>query len=135
MKMCVCASPEYLAEHGEPQHPNDLVEHNCIIDQNFRGGKHWPFLENGKEFTVDVTGNFLANSPSAIRRQTIQGQGIGLCPLYVISEDLISGRIVRLFESMESINFGVYAMYPHRKHLSTRVRKLVDHLQFEFRKA
>lgn len=133
MRMTICASPDYLAKYGKPSHPSDLVHHNCFVDQNLRHGRHWHFIENGQEFKVEVHGNFESNSPESMRRMTLAGLGIGFCPMYVISQDLVAGRLIPLFEENEAYLYGVYAIYPHRKHLSHRVRVLVDFLATRFR--
>lgn len=124
----ICASPYYLEKYGTPSHPSDLVQHNCTIDNNIRAGKHWPFIEDGKEIKIDVESRFQSNSPSATRRMVTHDVGIGLCPIYVLHQDLQSGRIVTLFDVLEALNFGVYAIYPRRKNLSNRVSTLVDFL-------
>ena len=128
IRVVVCASPYYLENHGTPKHPEELIKHNCLVDNNIRAGRHWPFKVGGKELKIDISGNFQANSPSAIRRMVTHGVGIGFCPIYVLHEDIKTGRVVTLFEQMEALNFGVYAIYPHRKNLSARVRTLVDYL-------
>jgi DNA-binding transcriptional LysR family regulator len=133
MRVCVCASPDYLQTHGQPQHPEQLAEHNCIIDTNFLKENIWQFKVDGKELQVAVKSNFQANTPEANRQMALAGVGIAKCPMYVINQDIISGKLVILFEAYEAYHFSVYAIYPHRKHLSTRVRGLVDHLATQFR--
>ena len=133
MRVSVCASPEYLAQFGTPSHPNELAEHNCLIDGNFKHGRFWPFIIDGEEIRVEVSGSFHSNSPGAISKMALAGLGIGLSPMYIISSHLVAGRLVTLFDKFEAYNFGVYAIYPHRKHLSTRVRVLVDFLAARFR--
>lgn len=133
MRVTVCAAPSYLQQHGTPSHPKELANHNCLIDTNFRFAKHWPFNVGGKEFKVEVAGNFQANSPGSIKKMVAAGLGIGICPYYVLNEEIIAGTLVPLFEKHEALNFGVYAMYPYRKHLSNRVRLLVEFLATQFR--
>lgn len=133
MRMSVCAAKSYLEKHGTPELPNELIHHNCFVDHNLRHGRHWHFRIEGIETKVSVAGNFEANSPGAIKQMVQAGLGIGLCPMYVINQEVVSGNIVTLFDSLEAYQFGVYAIYPHRKHLSTRVRVLVDFLAQRFR--
>ncbi|MDC0602782.1 LysR family transcriptional regulator [Aliiglaciecola sp.] len=133
MRVSICATPDYLKKHGKPEHPSDLVNHNCFVDTNFRYTKHWPFIINGQETRVDVTGNFQSNSPGSNFKMVLAGLGIGMCPMYVISSHLVTGQLVTLFDDFEASQFGVYAIYPHRKHLSRRVRVLVDFLAARFR--
>lgn len=132
IRISIGASPEYLEKYGKPIHPMELTKHNCLIETNFRFGKRWPFLIDGKKESLEVDGSFLVNSPDSIRRLMLAGLGIGICPTYVVKEDVDAGHIVLLFQNMEALNFGVYAIYPHRKHLSNRVRTLVDFLITQF---
>lgn len=133
MRVCVCTSPTYIEKFGEPASPEDLIHHNCLIDTNSKFGRHWPFLINGKEVRIDVRGNFSANAPASMAKMVEAGIGIAMCPYYVLSKHIINGSIVTLFDNMEAIHYGVYAIYPHRKHLSNRVRTLVDFLAQRFR--
>ncbi|MEM0910131.1 MAG: LysR family transcriptional regulator [Pseudomonadota bacterium] len=128
MRVCVCVAPGYLKRHGVPNTPDDLKLHNCLLDSNFRFFKHWPFHKQGQMTKIEVSGNFIGNSPRALRQMALSGAGIAVCPMYVIQKDVKEGRLVLLFEEMETSTFGVYALYPHRKHLSKRVRVLVDYL-------
>lgn len=128
MRVVVCASPEHLERHGRPGHPQELAERPCLIDLNFRSDRNWPFLIDGERVRVPVSGPFQANTPEATRRMALAGIGIGLCPMYVVGRDVVAGRLEVLFEAYEAFEFGVYAVYPYRRHLAGRVRALVDHL-------
>ncbi len=132
MPLVVCASPEYLDKYGSPTVPDDLAAHNCYQFINAQYGKYWPFNINGDDIKVEVSGRFKSNSPSALSKMAVAGLGIALSPLYIVSDDIRAGRLVTLFEQYQAYSFGVYAIYPHRKHLSKRVRVLVDFLAARF---
>ncbi|MEM9301150.1 MAG: LysR family transcriptional regulator [Pseudomonadota bacterium] len=134
MRVVVCASPEYLDAHGRPQDPRELSEHRCAIDTNFRNDRQWLFRIGDETVRVPVDGPLQANSPAATRRMALTGLAIARCPHYVVSADVVAGRLEILFAENEAFEFGVHALYPHRRHLSTRVRGLVDHLAQEFRR-
>lgn len=134
MRVVVCASPEYLARNGTPGTPRELAGHACLVDTNFRNERQWPFRIDGALERVAIDGPFQANTPEAIRHMALSGLGIALSPLYAVNGDLVAGRLVRLFEGSEALDFGVYALYPHRRHLSGRVRAVVDHLATRFRR-
>lgn len=134
MRVVVCASPGYLARVGTPATPRSLANHACVVDTNFANERHWPFLIAGEMQRIAVAGPFQANTPEATRQMALAGIGIAMCPMYVINQDLVAGRLLPLFEELEAYDFGVYAIYPHRRHLSTRVRSLVDHLASSFRR-
>ena len=132
MRVVVCASEAYLAREGVPAEPEDLASRRCVVDSNFRYGRNWPFQRGGKPFRVAVQGPMTTNSPAVTRRFALAGSGIALCPLYVVGPDISSGKLRLLFENNEADSFGVYALYPHRRQLSTRVRELVDFLATAF---
>lgn len=133
MRVVVCAAPAYLDEAGEPARPQELQGRNCVIDSNFRNERQWLFRVDGRELRVPVDGSMTANSPEAARRFALAGLGIARCPHYVVNEDVVADRLRILFPEHEAFQFGVYAVYPHRQHLSARVRMLVDHLAAAFR--
>lgn len=129
MRKVVCASPDFLAEYGQPKSPEDLVNYKCLIDTNFDNAHAWLFVINNETVRVEISGPFSANTPEATRQMAVAGLGVGMCPMYVIDQDLEAGRLVPLFEEYEQPEMGVYALYPHRRHLSARVSALVSHLE------
>lgn len=133
MPLICCASPEYLQRHGHPVHPRALATHSCLIDDNLRDSDNWHFRVDRQEVAVRVSGAFRANAPNAIATMAIAGLGVARCPLYQVDAALADGRLVRLFEGQEAVEFGLYAVYPPNRHLTARVRALIDHLAEAFR--
>lgn len=132
MRVVIFASPEYLKRHGEPLHPEALSTHNCLLQQSSPGVKRWHFHVDGKSTSYRVDGSFKTNSPRAIAHMAASGLGIGRSPLYVVEHFIKSGQVKILFESMESDGFGLYAIYPQSRHLTARIRALIDHLVAHF---
>lgn len=132
MRLVVFASPAYLERHGEPLHPEALATHNCLLQQYSADIKHWGFRVDGKPMAYRVDGTFRANSPRAIAHMAASGLGIGRSPLYVVERFIDSGEVKLLFESMETEGFGLYAIYPKSRHLTARIRALIDHLVKHF---
>ncbi len=128
MPLIICASPDYLAARGRPGDPMALATHNCLIDENPADATAWRFRTGGRDFVVKVTGAFHANSPAAIANMAVAGLGIGRCPQYAVARSLKSGRLEQLFNDYETDRFGLYALYPPNRHLTARVRALIDHL-------
>lgn len=129
VSMLVCASPQYIAAHGEPKVPADLLQHQCLIDTNFGYDDRWCIGSKDEGEWVFVSGPIQVNSARAARELLLAGQGIGLMPSFVVAEDIASGRLVRLFCEIEPEQQGIYAMYTHRKHLSAKVRLFIESLQ------
>lgn len=132
MRKVICAAPDFLQQHGTPDNPLALSNYPCLVDTNFEIAHTWPFKIEGQQIRVDISGPFSANTPEATRQMAKAGIGIALCPMYVIDQDLADGTLVPLFESFEASEMGVYALYPHRRHLSARVRALVNYLEQQF---
>ncbi|MEE9494862.1 MAG: LysR family transcriptional regulator [Gammaproteobacteria bacterium] len=126
------ASPEYLQENGVPQQPDDLLQHACVIDTNIADGRRWRFKHNGRETTVPVQGNHAVNSAIAVRELVLAGKGIAIGPRFVIADDLKAGRLNSVLGEYEIQTFGLYAVYSHRRHLSTKVRLFIDCLIAHF---
>lgn len=133
MRIVTCASPEYIALKGMPDHPEDLKEHACLLDTNMRVTGRWPFQEGKKKLNVPVRGQFQVNSTRIVRDLAIKGKGIGRCPAYVVRNDLIAGRLKILLEEYEIVEQGLYAVYPHRAYLASKIRTFVDFLQSGFK--
>lgn len=132
MRVVLCASPEYLKSAGVPSHPAALATHDCAIDTNIEDPEHWTFKKRGQSFSVKISGRFRVNSAQAVREMLLAGGGIGVCPRYVVAEDLRAGRLQALLQEYETTEYGVYAVYPHNRHLAAKVRTFVDFLVQRF---
>lgn len=128
MRMVVIAAPAYLAEHGEPNHPSELLNHNCLLQMSALNPEQWKFKVNSELTTYRVNGNFQANSPRATTHMALSGLGITMCPLYVVKEFINSGELKVLFADQEASDFSLYAIYPQNKKLPARVNALIVHL-------
>ena len=128
-----CAAPSYLRERGWPRHPRELGSHECLIDGNVADPTLWRFRAGGEEIAVPVRGRFRANAPLAIAEMATGGLGIAQCPAYTVAPSLADGRLEALLEDYAADDFGLYALYPPNRHLTARVRGLIDHLTAAFR--
>ncbi|MDU2609314.1 MAG: glutathione-dependent formaldehyde neutralization regulator [Pseudomonas aeruginosa] len=123
--MYLCATPEYLRRHGTPQSPAELGQFNCLIGSS----DLWSFLEDGRETQHRVQGNWRCNSGQAVLDAALRGFGLCQLPDYYVIEYLRSGRLVSLLEGHQPPNTAVWALYPQQRHLSPKVRQLVDYLK------
>ncbi|WP_300035348.1 LysR family transcriptional regulator [uncultured Roseobacter sp.] len=129
MRIICCASPEYLASHGMPDTPEALTEHNCLLQSAGSTTDHWTFFVDNQTKAIPVRGSFRANSPMAVARMAAGGLGIGRVPLYTARPLISDGRLQVLFETHESPPIGLHAVYPPGRHLTARIRALIDHLR------
>ncbi len=123
-KLYMCASKEYLSIHGEPHLISELEHHNCL--QGTLG--YWRFQENGKDRTIKVRGNLTCNSGLALVDAALKGMGIVQLPDYYVDEHIQAGRLTAILENHQPSDEGIWALYPHNRHLSPKVRMLVDYL-------
>ena len=129
----LCCAPAYLERHAAPQRPQDLARHNCLRYAFYPFGDEWRFIgPTGESVAVRVTGNLLTNSGETLRIVALSGQGLFLAPSFVAAEDLRAGRLIRILEDYKPVEFAINAVYPHRRHLSAKVRCFIDLLAQRF---
>ncbi|WP_165314032.1 LysR family transcriptional regulator [Vibrio ziniensis] len=127
-KSVLCASPDYLKKHGSPQKPSDLIDHNCLVYSYFRGGSEWTFEQQHNEFKVIPKGNFIVNNSEAIRRALIEGLGVGQLPTFLVSKDILSGKLISIMTAYSLPEHAIYAVFPERKHLPHKVRAFMEYV-------
>lgn len=131
--MVIVASPAYLEAHGLPSGIADLAHHDCIRDSNLRSpGGGWPLIENGEPVRVTVGGHFQVNSARVVRDLCLAGEGVALCPDYMVGPDLAEGRLVRLLEENSPAALDIHAVYLGGRKTAKRIRVFVDFLRGEF---
>ncbi len=128
-RLVLCATPQFIKKNGAPKSPNDLGDVPCIVDTNLMRRANWCFLDdNGEEISVPVRGNIEVNSPEVARRAALASLGMTLVPEFSIEEELKSGALISLLEDRIPSGGGIYAVYPHRRHVPGKVRVFVDFL-------
>ncbi|GAA0777047.1 LysR family transcriptional regulator [Roseibium denhamense] len=124
----LCASAEAIAKYGEPRVPQDLAALPCLIDTNYRFKQNWIFEDAGERVSVSVKGPLEVNSAAAAREAALRGLGFLRTPLFFVANDVRAGKLAVLLETFEEPERGIYAVYPHRRHLTGKVRAFVDFL-------
>lgn len=127
-RIVVCASPEYLKQHGTPRIPEDLAHHNCLSYAYWSLGNEWQFHRKGVERKVRVSGNLRGNNGDILLNAAIEGLGVILHPTFLAYEALREGKLVRILQDWEHGELGVYAVYPNRAFLPPKVRSFIDFL-------
>ena len=124
------ASPAYLAERGAPEHPDDLRDHDCLVYEY--QGPSWTFTRDDESITVRVDGRVRSNNGEVLVDAARRGLGIAWMPDFLSCDALSSGDVVPLLPDWSSRRLGVWAVYPHNRHLSAKVRLFVDLLAEAF---
>jgi DNA-binding transcriptional LysR family regulator len=130
----VCASPAYLRRHGYPRSPAELSKHACIGYTHAPSIEEWTFTDNdGKAHTVKVGLAMQSNSCDTGRAAALAGSGIIWQPEFMVGEDIRERRLVPLLTDYHLPEVDVSAVYPSRRHVSAKVRVMVDFLVDAFR--
>ena len=124
----LCASPRYLKAHGRPKHPSDLARHQVLAYNLLSIGESWEFTGPEGAVTVKVQPRLRTNSGDTCRAVALLHQGIILQPSFLVAEDLRAGTLVEILPQWKTLELGIYAVYPSRKHVLPKVRLLIDHL-------
>jgi len=124
-KVALFAAPEYLAAHGTPQAPQDLVDCNCLRIAD----RPWKLVNNrtGDEEMIAVAGSFTANNIGLLRKLALQGMGIVALTQELVSDDVKAGRLVRLLPEWQPPDIPVYALTETRL-VPAKVRVFIDFL-------
>ena len=125
-KVHLVASPAYLAEHGMPKDPADLVNHRCLYYTNMRGTSTWRFSHHGQSVQQRISPVFSSNNGDIIRSATKAGLGISLAPEFLIEDDLANGLLVPILTDFELPEIPINLVYPSRKNITAAFRAFLD---------
>jgi DNA-binding transcriptional LysR family regulator len=127
-RLFLCASPAYLKRHGIPLHPGDLLAHRVISYSYLTTRDEWQFTGPQGTESVRVRACMHTNNGDTCRLAALDAQGIVLQPDFLVSEDLRRGTLVEVMPGYRATELGIYAVYPSRKYLPLKIRRLVDFL-------
>ena len=120
----VCASPAYLAKYGVPHSLSELDKHRCLLGTL----DYWRFKEAEGEKNIRVSGALRYNSGFGLVDAALKGLGIVQLPDYYVKQQLQSGELITLLDNFRVPDEGIWAVYPQNRHLSPKIRLLVDYL-------
>lgn len=130
-ELWVVVSEDYIDKHEAPKTPDNLAEHDCICDTNMRVADHWIFSNGAQKQSIAVSGRFKVNSARSARNLALAGEGIALCPDYMVAQDVKKQTLKRILSNYNSGQKPVQAVFPSAKYTPTRVRTLIDFLVTE----
>ena len=135
-RVIVCASPEYIAAHGAPATLQELSEHATIGYSLLPADQAWQFepaRKGGEPQTVNTHCRIVINNGETMREAAIAGLGLVLLPSFIVHDALRAGRLVDAAPALRPLGEQVWAMYPHSRHPSRKVRVIIEHLRKAFR--
>jgi DNA-binding transcriptional LysR family regulator len=131
-RLVLCASPDYLALHGQPKTPKELINHAVIAYSYATQKDDWLLLGPEGSLLAKTQPVVHANSGETCKAIALSSQGIIMQPLFIVAEELKAGRLMPVLPQYQGAELGIYVVYPSRQHLSTKVRALVDFLSQHF---
>jgi DNA-binding transcriptional LysR family regulator len=125
----VCASPAYLKQHGKPESPAELLEHDCIrLVRARRVVDRWPFRIEGSRQEISVNGTLSTTSGEVVHEWALAGRGIAFKALWDIEEDIRERRLVECLGEYSCDELTLFAVFAPGTHLPPRVRVFIDYL-------
>jgi DNA-binding transcriptional LysR family regulator len=128
LRQLAVASPDYLALHGRPEHPRDLVRHRCI-QWRWPGRATpyaWEFFENGAWFEVVVSGPLIVNDKEMALRLALQGVGIAFAVEETVAEAIAARGLMPLLERWSAPFPGYFLCYPQQRQMAPALRAFID---------
>jgi DNA-binding transcriptional LysR family regulator len=127
-RLMLCASPEYLRRHGAPKSPDDLAAHVLLPLLHPLLKNELTLRRGGERHTVAFRPAMRSNSERVLREACVAGAGMMLLTSINAWRELEAGRLATLLDDWHIADVGIYALYPHRRHLPAKVRAFVDFL-------
>ncbi|KIH84746.1 LysR family transcriptional regulator [Pseudomonas batumici] len=128
MNELTCASPAYLERHGEPQTPQELANHRCLLNSHYSGREEWQYHRQHELLRVRVGGPFASNHYSLLKKAALVGAGIARLPSYVLPAELADGRLRWLLRDYQTRDMPLYLVHPYQGGLPRRTQVLADYL-------
>ena len=125
----VCAAPEYLARHGVPRTPEDLLRHRCLNVAAPSCPQGWAFVGERGETLLDLDEALKVNLPEAACAAAAAGLGVCLLPGFVAARALQEGSLLRLLPGHRLHVREVFVLYSSRRYLDAKIRTWVDFLR------
>ncbi|WP_201581321.1 LysR family transcriptional regulator [Psychrobacter glacincola] len=126
----ICATPDYLKQHGTPQNPEQLQNHECLVYKfDNTANSTWPLYIDGKEQLISVHGRFHSNHLSAIKQAALSDLGIAFLPQVLIYEEIQKNKLTQILQCFTSKKLGLYAVYPKARQPDQKLKLLVAHLR------
>jgi len=131
-RLVLCASPAYLARAGTPVHPSELAAHDVWAYSYFAPGDEWPFEGPDGPVTARIRPTLRTNSGDTCLAGALQGRCLVLQPSFLVGEELVSGNLVEVLPEYRSLELGIHALYPSRRHVAPKIRLLIEFLADTF---
>ena len=131
-RLCV-ATPAYLKRAGTPQHPADLVRHECLtLSSDASQTRGWAFTIDAEPTYLRPTGRLDCTDGQVLHAWCSAGLGLAWRSAWEVAHELATGELVAVLNAYAAPPNGIYAVFPHAKHLALRVRLWIDFLKHTY---
>lgn len=127
-RMRVVASPDYLARHGRPRHPSELINHQCLGYTAGGGTASWLFMVDGELQSFPIRSRINSNNGDVLTQGAAMGLGITCHPDFIVDRFIADGRVEEILTDFPAPELGIYAVLPTNRHVPHRIRVLMDFL-------
>ncbi len=134
-RLILSASPDYLKQQGTPQKPENLTEGYHLL--RYRAVNNQLSFKNtkGNEYKIKIPTKLTTNNGDYLYQAALKGQGLLLSPDFICYQAIKTGQLIPLFsEALHDYTMGIYAVYPSHRHISLKIRHLIDFLAHYFKK-
>lgn len=131
-RLTLCASPQYIEQHGQVTHPSQLSAHNCICLGESPKDRTWDFNSGDEKVSVNVTGSLAINHSEIRRDAVVKGLGIALFPDFAIAKQIEDGSVISLLSDWHlggNYQGEVVAQYTQSKFIPSQIKAFVEFLQ------
>jgi len=132
VRLVLCASPAYLATHGEPRQLRDLRAHRCLHYGYLETGNQWKLIGPEGESSAHINCVMWSNNGEILKHAALQDQGIALLPTFIVGDELQLGRLRTVLADWRPADLALCALYPRHRHLSAKVRLFIELLLERF---
>ncbi|MEN9631522.1 MAG: hypothetical protein RJA10_4750, partial [Pseudomonadota bacterium] len=131
-RLCV-ATPAYLKRAGTPQHPGDLMRHQCLtLSSDASQTRGWAFVVDGAVTHLRPSGRLDCSDGQVLHEWCLRGLGIAWRSTWEVEADIAAGRLQPLLQDFAAPPNGIYAVFPSAKHLPLRVRLWIDFIKSRY---
>jgi DNA-binding transcriptional LysR family regulator len=129
----VCGSPDYLARHGTPMTPEDLLNHNCLTlaaSSGQQGG--WTFRRGDDVAAVQVAGTLACSDGELLTEWMIAGLGLGWRSTWEVQAALAGGTLVSVLDEYAVGDYPIQAIYPAQRYVPAKVHAFIEFLREQY---
>jgi len=127
-RLLTLATPSYLAEHGQPRHPDELRQHECLVYSMSANAANWPYKIGDQVVQFPVRGRLTSNNGHALMQAALRGLGLCIQPDFLAAPYLQGQQVVPILQEFEAPALGIYAVLPSNRYIPHRVDVLIDFL-------